>query len=59
MIIILDKELEELLSLRDNEYTQNNILSAKETLKEKLIKVNNLDINKRQDLLLFIDNMSY
>ena len=49
-------ELEELLSL-GNSYDKNILLTAKEKLKLKILNHDGLDINKKQNMLLFIDTI--
>lgn len=53
-----DLELEELLSLV-KPYDETVIIHSKNTLKEKLLNVNNLDINRKDKLLLFLDNITF
>ena len=53
-----DLELEELLSLV-KPYDETVIIQSKNTLKEKLLNVNNLDINRKDKLLLFLDNLTF
>jgi len=49
------EDLIELLNLSD-EYTESNILEAKKNLQHKLIKMDNADLSKVNDILLFLDN---
>ena len=53
-----DLELEELLSLV-KPYDETVIIQSKNTLKEKLLNFNNLDINRKDKLLLFLDNLKF
>ena len=48
-------DLIELLSLKSS-YTENNIQEAKKKLQLKLIKMDNPDFNKINNILLFLDN---
>ncbi len=48
-------ELIDLLSL-PKDYTENIIIESKKKLNNKLIKTDNLDINKINDIILFLDN---
>ena len=51
-----NQELEELLSL-GNSYNKEALLLAKESLKIKLLNHNELDVNKKQNIMMFIDNI--
>lgn len=49
------EDLIELLNL-SNEYNESNILEAKKNLQHKLIKMDNADLSKVNDILFFLDN---
>ena len=51
-----NQELEELLSLSGT-YNSDGLLLAKESLKSKLLKHDGLDVNKKQEIMMFIDNI--